>query len=35
MAPDDRGIIDSFVTVEWGGSMKKTRLFKDSSDPEF
>jgi hypothetical protein len=35
MAPDDRGVINSFVTVTWGNSQKKTQIIRDTSKPEF
>ena len=35
MAPDDRGVINSYVTVTWGNSSKKTKTIQDTSKPEF
>lgn len=34
-APDDRNIINSFVSVNWGGHEKNTQIFYDSNRPEF
>ena len=34
-APDDRNIINSFVSVNWGGQEKMTQIFYDSNRPEF
>jgi hypothetical protein len=34
-APDDRNIINSFVSVKWGGLEKRTQIFYDSNRPEF
>lgn len=35
MAPDDRNMIDSFVSVNWGGNEKFTQVFFDSNQPDF
>ena len=35
LAPDDRGIIDSFVTIDWGGNLKRTQTYEDSNQPDF
>lgn len=32
---DERGVINSFVTTEWGGQIQRTQTILDSFVPEF
>lgn len=35
IAPDDRGVINSYITVKCGGTTKKTSTKYDNSKPDF
>ena len=35
MAPDDRGVVNSFVTVQCSNEIKRTRTLANSFDPDF
>jgi centrosomal protein CEP76 len=35
LSPDDRGVINTFLTVSWRDQQKVTQVMKDNSNPTY